>query len=107
MKRVVKIEKKYNDDLNDLKYVLQQEYEGFGIYQEMCPSGYYHHQSYLLINEDIAIICHSFMNMCKEELLDMVDSYKKTNNFGVKGFFKGEDNGLKIYVAHNNGKVAI
>lgn len=107
MKRVIKIEKKYNDDLNDLKYVLQQEYNGFGIYQEMCPSGYYKHQSYMITNGEIALLCFSFMNLCKEELLDMVDSYNDSKKFGIKGFYKGTQEDLNIYVAHQNGKVAI
>lgn len=107
MKRVIKIEKKYNDDLNDLKYVLQQEYEGFGIYQEMCPSGYYKHQSYMITNGKIALLCFPFTNLCKEELLDMIDSYNDSKKFRIKGFEKGKQEDLNIYVVHQNGKVAL
>lgn len=37
MKRLIKFECGTIDDLNIKKYVLTQEYESFGIYEEVCP----------------------------------------------------------------------
>ncbi len=85
MERVIKFERGVVDDLNEKKYVLQQEYGGFGIYQEKCPSGFYEHQSWLLTNEKFILLCESFNNVCKEELLDMIDKYNQTQKFGIKG----------------------
>ena len=111
MKRVIKIEKKYNDNLNDLKYIFQQEYEGFGIYQEMCPSGYYKHQSYMITNGEVALLSFPFTNLCKEELLDIIDTYiedkRCPSKFGIKGFHKGTQENLDIYVIHQNGNVEL
>ena len=62
---------------NAKKYVLTQEYEGFGIYEEVCPSGFHVHQSWLIANDKNALVCESYNNFCKEELLDMIDNYKE------------------------------
>lgn len=107
MKRVIKIDKKFNEGVQDLKYVLQQEYGGFNIYQEMCPNGYYKHQSYMITNGEVALLCHPYTEICKEELLDMIDSYNANKKFGIKGFEKGKQDDVTIYVAHQNGKVAL
>lgn len=103
MKRLIKFDLGTLDNLNAKKYILQKEYDGFGIYQEMCPSGFYHHQSWLIANEKVALVCYSFNNFCKEELMDMIDTYNQTNKFNTKGFFKGWFNELSVYMAHPNG----
>lgn len=82
MKRVIKIENVYG---TDDKYILSKEYEGFGIYQEMTPNGYFVHQSWLISNNKNAeLVIKSYNNLCKAELLDMIDNYNTTNKFGVK-----------------------
>ena len=82
MKRVIYIKNVYGT--ND-KYVLTKEYEGFGIYQEKTPNGFFVHQSWLISNnEDAELVIESFNNLCKEEVLDIIDSYNETNRFGVK-----------------------
>ena len=98
MKRIVYVP----DTLNNKKYVLRDEYDGFGIYQYMTPSGYYTHQSWLVYNGKIGFICDPYNNYCKEELLDCIDSYNETGKFGLHGFMaKREDN---IYGVHPNNR---
>ena len=82
MKRVITIKNVYG---TGDKYVLRDEYEGFGIYQEKCPTGYFVSQSWLISNNDNAeLVVESYNNMCKEELLDIIDNYNETHKFGVK-----------------------
>ena len=82
MKRVITIKNVYG---TTDKYVLRDEYEGFGIYQEKTPSGYFVHQSWLISNNESAeLVIQSYNNLCKEELLDIIDNYKQTHRFGVK-----------------------
>lgn len=107
MKRVIKFECGTIDELNAKKYILQKEYDGFGVYQEMCPSGFYHHQSWLIANDKVALVCESYNNYCKEELLDMIDTYNQKNKFGIKGFHKSFVEGVSIYIAHPNYKETI
>ena len=104
MKRLIKFERGTIDSLNDKKYVLIQEYEGFGIYEEVCPSGYHIHQSWLVANDKKALICDTYNNFCKEELLDMVDNYNEKGVFGTKGSHRGNYNGLDVYLVHPNLK---
>ena len=80
MKRVIYIQ----DTLNNNKYILQKEYEGFGIYLRMTPSGYYSHQDWLITNGNITIVCESYNSLCKEELYDAIDSYNESKRFGWK-----------------------
>ena len=82
MKRIIAINNVYGT--ND-KYVLRDEYEGFGIYQEKCPTGYFMHQSWLISNNEGAeLVIESYNSLCKEELLDIIDNYNETHKFGVK-----------------------
>ena len=95
MTRVIRIKNVLG---SDDKYVLRDEYNGFGIYQEKTPSGYFVSQSWLLKNDNVTIMCESYNNKCKEELLDAIDSYKNRRRFGFKAFYR---NGC--YVVHPNG----
>lgn len=82
MKRLVKIRNVYG---TEDKYVLIKEYEGFGIYKEKTPSGFFVHQSWLISNnENAELVIQSYNNLCKEELLDIIDNYNTTHRFGVK-----------------------
>lgn len=82
MKRVITIKNSYGE--HD-KYVLRDEYEGFGVYQEKCPTGYFVSQSWLISNNDNAeLVIESYNNLCKEEVLDIIDNYNETQRFGVK-----------------------
>ena len=83
------------------KYVLKEEYDGFGIYEEMTPSGYFVHQSWLIAGKDITIIVPSYMNYCKEELLDCIDSYNEAKKFCIKA----TDQGKGLYIAHPSGEL--
>ena len=82
MKRILNVKTK----LNNVKYVLKEEYEGFGIYQEKTPNGYSVSQSWFISSEDgsKALVVESYNNQCKEELLDMIDNMNSTGSFGVK-----------------------
>jgi hypothetical protein len=82
MKRIITIKNVYGT--ND-KYVLKEEYEGFGIYAEKTPSGYFVHQSWLISNnENAELVIESYNNLCKEEVLDIIDNYNVNHRFGVK-----------------------
>lgn len=100
MNRIIKIPNAYG---TEDKYVLRDEYNGFGFYQEKCPTGYFVNQSYLIANEKIKIICESYNNMCKEELLDAIDNYTNTGKFELKVFSYG----VGFYRIHPSGKVNI
>lgn len=99
MKRVVYIQ----GQLQQEKFILQREYEGFGLYQRMTPNGWMVHQEWLITNEEVTAVFYSYMNYCEEEVLDAVDNYKSIRKFGVKAFKR--DKGL--YVVHLNGDVTI
>lgn len=107
MKRLIKFERGTIDDLNVKKYVLAQEYEGFGVYEEVCPSGWHVHQSWLIANDKVALICESYNQFCKEELLDMIDNYNSKNNFGTRGFRKGFYSDLNVFIAHHGYKTIV
>ena len=82
MKRIININNVYG---TKTKYVLRDEYEGFGIYQHKTPNGYFTHQDWLISdNENAELVIESYNNICKEELLDIIDHYKETSKFGVK-----------------------
>ena len=82
MKRIITINNRYGE--HD-KYVLRDEYEGFGIYQEKTPSGFFVHQSWLISNNANAeLVIESYNSLCKEELLDIIDNYNEKHRFGVK-----------------------
>ena len=110
MKRLIKFEVGEVDSLNAKKYILQQEYEGFGVYQEKCPSGFYMHQSWLVADskKKVMLVVDSFNDCCKEEVLDMVDRYKENKKFGIKGQWLGfhrEDNkDVALYRMHHSGR---
>lgn len=98
MKRIIKIGNVYG---TENKYVLVDEYEGFGIYREKCPTGFFVHQSWLISdNKHAELVIDSYNNLCKEELLDMIDNYKETNTFGVKAVFH-----CGSLHMHNSGKL--
>lgn len=82
MKRVITIQNVYG---TGDKFVLRDEYKGFGIYQEKVPTGYFVNQSWLISNnEGVELVIESFNSLCKEEVLDIIDNYNETHRFGVK-----------------------
>ena len=100
MKRVIYIKSGYSVDD---KYVLTEEYNGFGIYQKMNPSGYFVNQSWLLSNNQNAqLVVDSYNDICKEELLDIIDNYNQTNKFGVKAVMYCDS--LRL---HRHGKLMV
>ena len=86
MKRVIYLQ----DDLNVRKYILRKEYEGFGIYQEKTPTGFFVHQSWAISNGTITLMIPSYNHYCEEEILDFVDNYRKTKLFGTKAINYGK-----------------
>ena len=98
MKRVIYVGNNYG---TEDKYILSEEYEGFGVYEETTPSGYFVHQSWLIAGKDITIVVPSYMNYCKEELLDCIDSYNEAKKFCIRA--RSRENGL--YIAHPSGKL--
>ena len=100
MKRVIYIKSGYSVDD---KYVLTEKYNGFGIYKKMSPSGLYVSQNWLISNNKNAeLVIESYNDMCKEEVLDVIDNYNNTNKFGVKAVMYC--NSLHM---HNNGKLMV
>ena len=97
MKRVIYVP----DDLNNNKYVLRKVYEGFGIYQRMCPTGWFVHQDWLVYNGEIGFICEPYNDYCEEELLDLIDFYNENGKFGKTGFVTSVKG---IYGIHPNNK---
>ena len=98
MKRIIKIGNVYG---TDNKYVLVEEYNGFGIYKEKTPSGYFKNQSWLISNnKGVELTIEPYNNLCKEEVLDIIDNYNETNKFGVKAVM--HCNSLHM---HNSGKL--
>lgn len=98
MKRVIYIKNVYGT--ND-KYVLREEYGGFGVYGEKTPNGFFVHQSWLISNNTGAeLVIESYNNLCKEEVLDIIDNYNSTNKFGVKAVM----NRGSLYM-HNCGRM--
>lgn len=100
MKRVVYIP----DDIgNNRKYVIKEEYKQCGVYEEMSPSGYRVHQSWLIHTiEGYNIQIRSFMNLCYEEVLDYIDLNESTGKFELRAFLR---NG--VFVVHENGDMRI
>lgn len=100
MKRIVKVKNEYG---GDSKYTLKQECNGFALYQEKCPTGYFVSQSYLLTNNQITIVCKSFNCVCKDELLDAIDNFNEIGKFGLRVFKKSST----LYIIHSNGNTEI
>ena len=100
MKRIEKIPNHFG---SEDKYLLQEEYDGFGIYQEKCPSGFLVHQSYLLTDGKLKVVCESYNRVCIEELLDAIDEFNETGKLGLKTIQKDEN----MYIVHPSGTVAI
>jgi len=89
----------HNDRIgNKNKYILRNEYRGFGIYQEKTPTGYFVSQEWALSNGDIVVIIPSYNNMCKEELFEIIDNYEESGKFGIRALF--DDN---HHIMHNSG----
>lgn len=105
MKRVIYI----NNTLgNKNKFILKNEYENFGIYNEMTPSGYFVHQSYLITDDKITVVVYSFNNMCYDEILVMIDSIIESRKQHTKANYKAvwkydKEIGKYIYILHPNG----
>lgn len=98
MKRVITIQNVYG---TGDKFVLRDEYEGFGIYQEKVPTGYFVNQSWLISNNKGAeLVIESFNSLCKEEVLDLIDNYNETRRFGVKALMH-----CGSLHMHNGGKL--
>ena len=101
MKRVEYI----NGKLNREKFGLREEYNGFGLYQEITPTGFYVSQSWLLVNGNTGkrLQVESYNNVCKEELLDMIDNFNDCGKFGVTAHYGGEN----LFVMHPCSKLKI
>ena len=97
MKRVLYVDNSYG---TQDKYILSEEYGGFGIYKEVTPSGYFVHQSWLIAGKDNTIVVPSYMTYCKEELLDCIDSYNETKKFCLTAISCKSG----LYIAHPSGK---
>lgn len=89
------------DSLNNNKYVLREEYEGFGIYERKTPTGYFVNQDWLVYNGKIGFQCESYNNFCKAELKDYIDYYNENGKFGLHGFRTSVQG---IYGVHPNNK---
>ena len=96
MKRV-----EYVDDiLQRNKYVLEEEYAGFGIYERITPYGYRCNQDWLIVcgRTCVKLLIRSFNDFCLEEVKDLIDNYNRNGMFGVHGSYLGGN----LYQVHNN-----
>lgn len=99
MKRVIKIDNQYG---TKDKFILQEEYNGFGLYKEQTPNGLFVHNSWLISNnstEELAIKSHN--RISKEEALSLIDNHIETGKFGVDavmfyGTFHMKNGGMPI-----------
>lgn len=83
------------------KFRLVEEYEGFGIYQEVTPYGYYVHQSFAFKTNGVVgavFVSYSYMNNDIEDIYDYIDNYNNKGSFGFKAFDKGSH-----FCIHPNG----
>lgn len=79
------------EDNYDSKFRFVKEYEGFGVYERITPSGYVEAQSYLITNgKDKPLISHSFCHNNEEDMLDIIDKFNSTGHYGVKIMDKGD-----------------
>ena len=104
MKRIIYLEGDYD---NEDKFQFKKEYEGFDIYQEICPSGLPVHNSWFINggSTETKIRFYSFSNICFEELLDLIDNYNETGHYGLKAYLHDDSVlGKVIYYVHNSGK---
>ena len=86
------------------KFIIKKEYKEFGIYQNMCPSGIYVNNFWLITDGDVYLEIFSYSNYCMEEILDLIDNYTETGEFGVKGFVHYDDIlNRNIYYIHDSG----
>lgn len=85
------------DELNKNKYVLNECYEDFGIYEKVSPNGFRVSQDWLVYNGKIGFISQSYNNLCREELMNAIDKFKTTGKFGYHGFATSVDG---IYGIH-------
>ena len=86
------------------KFVFKKEYEGFGIYQEITPSGYPVSQEYLFTNGKITVISHSYTYNSISDIYDMIDSYNETGKIGQNAIVKYDDTyGGTVMIIHNSG----
>lgn len=94
------------DTLQKRKYVLKNEYEGHGIYEEVCPAGWKVHQSWAIMNEKkgFSIMIQSYNRLCYEELLDAIDNYNETGKYGLKLITTAEGLDNNYRVMHPSGK---
>ena len=93
MKRIIYIDGKLDKE----KYVLKEEYNNFGLYQGITPTGWKVHQEWAVTDGNVTLVVYSFNNICYEEMLDMIDNYVETGKFGIKGFKRN------VLVAHPSG----
>ena len=70
--------------LPDGKFNLREIYGGFGIYQEITPSGYPVSQHYAFTNGDITVESESYMHNNIEDIMFIIDTYIESGKLGVK-----------------------
>lgn len=101
MKRVVYLK---NDISGKDKFVFKKEYEGFDIYNEMCPTGYFVHNSWFITDGDICLRIESYNNYCFDEVLDLIDCYNEYEEFGIRAFsYFDKEYNHKVYYMHPSG----
>lgn len=93
-KRVMKIG-------ND-KYLYQETYKGFAIYEEQTPSGYLVHQSFMITDGKLTVVSQSYNNNGRADMLDAIDNYVETKTFGFKILLSHG-----IAIVHPSGDISI
>ena len=92
----------WDDHLNNNKYILKEQYNGWGIYNHKTPSGYFVHQDWLITNGEMKVIIQSYNDYCKEEVQNLIDNYVIDKKMDVKAFFEEG-----FYIIHHGGNMVI
>lgn len=104
MSRVIYLEGDYD---NEDKFKFKKEYEGFDIYQEICPSGFSVSNSWFINggSTETRIRFYSYSNITFTELLNLIDKYNETGRYGLKAYLHDDSVlGKVIYYVHDSGK---
>ena len=101
--RTIKIDGSFD---NIDKYIFKKVYDGFGVYEQIAPSGFFIHQEYLFTNGDITVVSPSYTNNSIYDVYDMIDSYNETGKLGqkaIKSFNKTY--GKYVLILHPSGNM--
>lgn len=88
---------------SESKYLLKEEYGGFGLYQTEKTSGYFTNQDWLISNNDVKLIVpSSYTRESKEKIFAMIDKYNSDGKFGEKAILRYD-----LFCLHSLGRISV